>query len=48
MGSSVRAKQRCPGGPKFSSEACVEHQRLAVDLAEHDINRPNNSDNVSE
>src|SRR5271170_3721859 len=48
VGRSVGAKQRCPGGPKFSSEACVEHQRLAVDLAEDDIDRSNHSNNIGQ
>ena len=26
VGRGVRAKQRCPGGPKFSSEAWILHQ----------------------
>ena len=48
VGSRVRAKQRCPRGPKFSSEACFEHQRLAVDLAKDDIDRSDDSYNVCE
>ena len=48
VGGSVRAKQRSPRGPKFSSEACFEHQRLAVDLAENDIDRSDNGDDIGE
>jgi len=48
VGSGVRTKQRSPRGPKFSSEACIEHQRLAVDLAEDDVDRSDDGDDVGE
>jgi hypothetical protein len=48
VGRGVRAKQRSPRGPKFSSEACIEHQRLAVDLAEHNIDRSDDGYDIGE
>src|SRR5262245_40407999 len=46
--SGVRTEQRCPGGPKFGSEARIEHQRLAVDLAEDDIYGTDDCDDVGD
>src|ERR1700744_2027094 len=47
-GGGGRAEQRSPRGPKFSSEACIEHQRLAVDLAEHNIDRSDDGYDIGE
>src|ERR1700722_5633408 len=48
VGGRIRTKQRSPRGPKFSSESCFEHQRLAVDLAQHDIDRSDDGDDIGE
>src|SRR6266700_6195269 len=48
VGGGVGAKQRRPGGPKFSSEARIEHQRLAVDLAKNDVDRTDDGDDVGQ
>jgi hypothetical protein len=48
VGGGIRAKQRCPGSPKFSSEARIQHQRLAVNFAEDNIDRSDDGDDIGE